>query len=251
MKKRIILSWVFLAFLATFAQAQEVKNTDAIYVKPGGVFRGEIIKYKQDEFVEFRLVSGDTVKLAQNRIRKIVQKGVVMNTFENQGFYYHMQVGLNGGLSFDDYFTLGFSVNNTIGYQHNRWLGTGVGIGADRYFGGHSVFFIPVSFNVRGYVLNRSRTPYYSLDLGYGFAVLQVKDVFQKAKGGLMFHPSVGIRFGGQKGAFTLDFGVKMQDLELEYNPENQRARWWGRPWLRKVEKTKFMRSTVRIGWLF
>ncbi len=249
MKKFRFIIMLLLIATAVFVQAQATQ--DAVYVKSGGVFRGQLIKYEQGEYVKIQLATGDIVTLPQKEIRKIIQGGVDKNTSMNRGFYYHFQMGVNGGMSYYGDFMLGLDLENTVGIQHNRWLGTGLSVGVDRYFGGEDVFFVPASLNLRGYFLDRARTPYYSLNLGYGMAVLQDKDTFRKAKGGWMWHPAFGIRFRGHSGSFTLDLGLKAQSVELEYDPESQPRRWWGRPWLDKVKKTRYYRTTLRMGWLF
>lgn len=243
MRNSIILILVF--FVPFFAQAQDV-----IYTKTGSVFRGEIIKYEEEGRVELQIATGDTIKLARKRIRKIIQKGAE-KPLKYKGWFYHLQPGLNGGGRKNESLTLGVNFQNTIGYQYNRWIGLGLNVGVDKYFGGRDLTFIPIALNARGYFLNRSRTPYYSVDFGYGYAILGDEQIFNRARGGMMFHPAIGIRFGGHNGAFTLDFGVKVQDVTLHYDSSQIPDRWWGQPWLKKVEKTRYMRSVVRFGWLF
>lgn len=251
MNTRIIL--ILLIWLPNFlfAQADLVATKDYVYTQEGSVFRGKILEYKQGEYVRIQLKSGDVVQVEDSKIKKIVQKEVAKYKFKNRSFYYHIQAGVNGGMTANDDFVLGFSFENNFGLQYNRKLGFGIGVGADRYFGGKDVTFIPVSLNVRGYLLPQSRTPYYSLNVGYGFASLLSHDRYIKAKGGLMVHPSLGIRFGTKQGAFTLDFGVKMQNATLTRNPDEIVRQWWGRRWLKKVEDIRYLRTGVRLGWLF
>ena len=249
MKTKILLLLTFLPILL-FAQAnQEMK--DNVYTKKGSVFHGKIVEYNQGEYVRLLLKSGDTIQLEDANIKKIVQKEVEQYRFKEKGFYYHLTLGLLGGTRSGGYFAMGVSMENNFGIQYNRLLGVGIGIGGDRYFGDRDVAFIPVSLNVRSYLLAQNRTPYLSMNVGYGFAALLDKEKYTKAKGGLMLHPALGIRLGSKQGAFTLDLGVKMQNADLTRNPDEQVNRWWGRPWLRKVEHMRYMRTSLRFGWLF
>ncbi len=242
----------FLCPVLLFAQADLTENKDYVHTQKGSVFKGQIVEYKQGDYIRIRMHSGDTVQLQENKIKKIVQKGKSLYLFKERGYFYHLQGGIQGGLGLYEDFVLGLSFEHTFGYQYNRWLGGGLSIGAERYFDGRQLIFIPVSLNIRGYFLPQNRTPYYSLNVGYGFAGLLDKQQYKEASGGLMLNPSVGIRFGSQKGAFTLDFGLKMQNAVLTRNPiEPSSWGWWGPRWLKKVEKIRYIRTGIRFGWLF
>lgn len=234
-----------------------------VYTKNGSIIKGNIIAYEQGKQLQLQLINGTVITLNDKKIKKIYSaENLESNTvnekltdilyqfkkeyvFTERGYYFLSSVPLALGYqSWNNVPHLGFGIHQSAGYQFNRLLGAGVGIGFDAYYPRAGQQFVPVYAEARGYFLKEWVSPTYSFAAGYGFIPNSNSaniDLVDK-KGGFYAHPSLGFRFGASKNAnFTLDFGVKFQQGSFVYNE-------WGNV---TTQKTKFQRFTVRSGLLF
>jgi len=135
--------------------------------------------------------------------------------------------------------TVGLGVQHVVGYQLNRWVGAGVGAGIDVFGFNSEKPFISVFGDVRGYLLKNKVTPFYALQMGYGFLNDQR---IREAKGGLLVYPAIGMRFSGKAGAnFSMDLGYKYQKSELQYG-------WWDSY---EIWNYRYNRYVFRVGLTF
>ena len=228
------------------AQSGITHSTDKVFTTEGSVFIGQIIEYKQGKYLRLQLKSGDTILLEEASIKKITQKFRHPYQFKDRGFYYHFRISaLPGRQRRFNYLIHGYSIAGEFGYQKNLFLGTGIGISADQYCDNATgLTFLPLFLNVRSYFLAQNRTPYIRVNAGYGFTLKKNDEWFDKAKGGLMLETATGIRFGSRRGAFTLDFGIKMQNATLL--TQNRHWESWN-----EIRHLKYWRTSINIGWLF
>ncbi len=236
----IVLSLLFS--LGLYTQADEAAVKTRVYTHNGNTFVGELLEYKQGEYLQLRLSSGHIIRLQDAQIKRIVQKVRAPYTFEQRKYFYHIRGGL---LASSDGHGLGIA--HDFGLQYNRLWGIGLGVGIDKYFDGLDIAFYTVHLNLRSYFLAQNKTPYVRLNAGYGFAKPLDSGgyvVIVQARGGLMLEAASGIRFGGHSGAFTFDMGIKMQKATFSLLED-----LIGQP--RRVVHKKYLRTSFHVGWLF
>ena len=128
------------------------------------------------------------------------------------------------------------SVNISLGYHINSKISFGIGSGYDRF----DTPIIPLYLDLKGDLLKSSVTPFYKLSAGYGFVspTKQQKDNPNLSQsGGILIHPSIGIKFHTRfKAAWLLDFGYRIQRFNQEFDFAQNPQRWTLR------------RATVRFG---
>ncbi len=229
----------FLLPNTNFAQTDEIQYIDIVHLKDGSEFRGKIIEYKHDEYLKMEILGGQVVEFPAKQIKKVVQQPYgdaayvprVVKTreynFRERGVYNETFVNLPQGYNSWGDWNVGLGIHHVIGFQFNRWIGTGMGIGFDGYAMGEGENVIPVYAEARGYFMEKNTTPFYSVALGYGFAGKNENQGILEGSGGIMFNPNIGYRIGASAGAnFTLSFGYKLQKAsftELRWNGEVKR----------------------------
>jgi len=242
---------LFICFM-TDAQAQiMVERTDVVYLKNGSVFRGTIENYVQGEQLRLRINEASTIVIKDDEIKKIVQVDYQKNkkvkaekeyAFKERGLYHVTSLHFTGGTeAFGPDPVLDFGGHHITGFQFNRLLGVGLGIGMDYYYVGSGQKIMPIYAEARGYVRAERLTPMYSLAAGYGFTFENNERNITEAKGGIMFYPAVGFRTGGSANAnYFFDFGVKIQQATFTYQT-----------WDIRVNKMTYNRFVLRTGILF
>ena len=164
-------------------------------------------------------------------------------TLKIKSFYHE----LRGSLLFGEENTsVGLQTIN--GYQFNKYLGTGLGIGLNKY--GNYVT-LPIYAQVKGYLLNRKVSPYYFGDIGYGFAWKSAdSDAYfdvMKVTGGLYWQLGLGYQVNFSNSAMTFSLGYINQDSKAEYT--------YLRPWtiddVEVSESRVLRRVAFSVGFLF
>ncbi len=149
--------------------------------------------------------------------------------------------GKTSGLSFNNIY-----INHSTptvqffnGYRLNPRLALGATIAFDFY---QEVLITPIALGIKGAVLDKRVSPYYSLDVGYGATILNSTSNGRKQEGGFMFNPTLGFRVNtGNMSAFTFGVGFKSQRAQIEYNN-------WG---TRTNQNILFKRLSLRTGFMF
>lgn len=257
-----ILIIIFLACLflpnTNFAQTDDIQYLDVVHLKDGSEFRGKIIEYKPDEYLKIEILGGQVVEFSAKQIKKIVQQPYgqaafipqVVKTreynFRERGIYNETYINMPQGFNRWNEWTVGLGIHHVVGYQHNRWIGTGLGIGFDGYHLGFGENIIPLYAEARGYFTQKNTSPFYAVSLGYGFATtLSNRNVDMIAsKGGIMFNPNIGYRFGASAGAnFTMSLGYKYQKASFTER----------RGWDESIFKRNYQynRVNLKLGLLF
>jgi len=130
-------------------------------------------------------------------------------------------------------------LNYSLGYflTNDLSLGVGVGfendLGKNRSFSGKGKNFMPLFLDTRFYFLNGKPTPFIQLRTGYLVAFgrttifntnittysYQIINV-----GGFLFNPALGFNLPGNKAAFNLTFGYRLQQYGEKIKEFNQPA---------------------------
>lgn len=266
--KLAVLFFCSIFSLTGFSQndLQQHHKYDIVYFKGGGKIFGEILNIDSNS-VEFKMISGKIVFFETDAIKKIIQrfdkvglaklkffkkkpyrfkeKGIYNHTYINfpQGYNSYSYYNITGFRNSYQYWELGMGIHHVTGKQHNRWLGTGIGVGFDGYQLGYGRNILSIYGECRGYMLAERFSPYYSVGLGYGISVTNRNVGITASKGGLFFNPSLGYRFGGSANAnFVMSLGYKLQVATFTERQNNG-------PIL--TQKINFNRLNTTFGVLF
>lgn len=232
---KFILILVFFAAYSFDAQCQKNDAISKVYLYDGSIFIGKILDLIPNISLRIQLSDSSSLNIQYANIKKIIQidekgKHRINHSayeFKETGFYNVNYATINGGSGIEGTNTLGFGLSSSFGYMFSKYFGVGLGLGVDKFelmnIRNTNPFFnnfvtspitntYPVFIETRGYFFGDMNSYYYSINAGFGFVNKNEDIDVKEANGGLMFHPALGIRFGGKKHFnFCLDFGVKFQ----------------------------------------
>ena len=227
---------------------------DVLYLKDGSVLRGSLAYYIQGQEIAFILSTGDTLRYPQREIKRVVQGGAVLTgkkikpvktyDFRERGTYITFRLGLGVGRTSQSDNTLAPHASASAGYQFNRWVGVGGGVGVDAYRPDRSEVIYPLFGEVHGYLSGNRQAPYYALRLGYGLAFAEEENRILEARGGWYVQPSLGMRWGASAGVnFLTTVGLQLQ--EAEYTRQD------GAPGERRIDELTYRRLHFGLGIVF
>ena len=229
MKQKIVFLIAFAAF--TFKTSPQLyAQTDKVYLKNGTSLVGKLLFYKPNDTLILELKNGQSLIFLGKDVKKVIMGDVKtekLYEFRERGLYNITYFNLNFGKSNGGGQTqAGVALQNITGYQFNRWLGTGLGLGLDNYYiSGNDANILSVFNEIRGYLTADNKAFYYAVSSGVGFPLKQKTDATQNLtghKGGLMLYPAIGLRFGASpKFNFFMDIGSKFQRIYI-----NQINQW-------------------------
>jgi len=274
--KYIFLSLIFcFSSMYTYAQNGSSTETHTITLKDGSVFEGVIKKYIEGDKLILQLNSNITKTIKDKHIKQIVSSHNATipqnNSFEsdvsNNGFSYNNKLYFEANYAMlmgkSAYVTnanleekvneidRGMGVQLVGGYQINRWIGAGIGVGADYYYLDSGETILPVFADLRGHLTKNVVSLMYKAQAGYGFALKDDEQNMIDATGGIMLYPALGLHFSTKTNVnFTLDFGYKFQKANYVYNIENV-PDWWNMANVSVENDLVYNRFAVRAGVIF
>lgn len=138
---------------------------------------------------------------------------------KQKGYFHLTEIGLLTGQDYAGENThTPLTIQTINGYRLNpHWHG-GIGIGLNRF---EEITTLPVFISLRADMLKTKVTPFYHADIGYAFAWSSENNengIFKEVKGGLMFHPGMGIKVHLGNTALHFAVGYLIQKNELEFN---------------------------------
>ncbi len=225
---------------------------DKVYLKNDTKLVGKLVLYRPGDSVQIQLANGQILGFSDKEVQKIVMEDLKTNkpyNFREKGIFNVTYFGLSFGktqLPWSPAQThLGINVENITGYQFNRLVGAGLGIGYDNYYvTGTDANVLSVFSAFRGYMSQHATTGYYSLSGGIGFPMVNTKDNLNLSahRGGLLVYPAVGLRFGASaRMNFFADIGVKFQRIYFNQVTE----------WNENHYKITYQRWILRGGLMF
>jgi hypothetical protein len=253
-----------MLLLSFFELHAQDTYTDQVHLKNGSVLRCKIIEYKPEAQIKLEIQGGSvlvynaeevTMIERNTKSAKFVEKKE-MHAFSKE-LYFTMFFNIIGGYRENSFLTrsgtvltLGCGYKFSIGKALNRHLMLGAGAGwayMHNYFM-YSAHF-PVFAEVRGDLLKKSNSLYYSFAAGYNIArprgaMSWTGISMQQAKGGLYFNPALGLRFASKdKKHFCLEFNYGIHTASYLYTGTNGES----------IGPTKniFIRPTLSLGMLF
>ena len=253
MKNKLFFLLLLLTINAACLQAQR----DKVILYGDSKFVGKLIFYRPGDSVQLQLNNGQIVTFPQRIVKKVVMEEVKavkaekVYSFKERGIYnatyFNLSFGKTSYLYGSHTSHLGVALENITGFQFNRLVGAGLGIGFDNYYAtGNDANVLSIFSEVRGYLSRQNRSPYYSFSSGVGFPLLNKNDYlnynYTGHRGGLMMHPAIGLRFGASsKINFFADIGAKYQ--RIYYNQINT--------WSENHYRITYLRWVLRGGIMF
>lgn len=250
---KILLFFVLSINTVWGQKGSESKSNDVVYLRDGSRFVGTIVRY--NDTIALKLSTGDTLNIASYLVRKVVMPKPKADEVTKIYPYKFREKGLWGSLNLSTNFGRnssmwssdvvgGIGTSAVGGYMFNRFLATGVGVSFDDYYLLNSTSPVLSYFGeVRSYLRQRRVSEYARFAMGYGRAVPDENNTWISVdKGGLMFEPSIGFRFGSRRfGNFTTDFGFRWQRLHFKYSDE----------WRTDDYAVTYRRWILRLGFVF
>ena len=116
----------------------------------------------------------------------------------------------------------GYMLQARAGYTFCPLLSVGGGVGIDNY-GYASPRVVPVYATVRGIIGKRRWTPYYSLDVGGGFAWMNDFEwgqevAYHRSQGGFMMQAGLGYQWNLEKTSIQMGLNYKTQQTSFAYS---------------------------------
>jgi hypothetical protein len=226
--KQILISIIaFAAFTFNTGTTLNAQN-DKVYLNNDTRLVGKITYYKPNDTLILEMKNGQTLFFLDKDVKKIVMGETKVEkpyAFRERGFYNITYFSINFNKSNYRYnngeILAGVALQNTTGFQFNRWLGAGLGLGLDNYnVIGNDANVLSVYSEIRGYLNADNQAFYYSVAGGVGFPLVQESDKTANLtghKGSFMVHPAIGLRFGASpKFNFFMDIGTKFQRIKLD-----------------------------------
>lgn len=255
--KNILVFFFIIAFSTTFFAQDNNAVSENIQLTDGSILKGKILKTDtENNLIYIQLNSGDEITVAANTVVQAKEQKGTFHRLDNgksiqkSGFYlipqfYTLTARRSKSWEGDDNdirHAVGTSL--TAGHQFKNYLAIGGGFGVDLY----EDVLMPVFLDIRGNLGKGNLTPYYAVNLGYGFPLGKWlnNDEFSTAnlaKGGKFIYPAIGLKFATRSSmAFQMDVGYNFQQNErdLEW--------WWGND---ASEKIWYKSLAIRVGVAF
>jgi hypothetical protein len=263
---KLICTLFVLGMLLQTGVAQTRYFTDSLQLRSGTWVVGRVHLLRRGGKVLLENTAGSIQSFKANDLRQLLvhslekpgKKGDVRSkekpakvpcerpyAFRERGWYGITYAGTINGISHSGEDQLGLSIQQVTGFQFNRMLGAGIGVGLENFSVGsaNGPLVLPVYAEARGYWLPKTSTPYYALSGGYGFAFKNLEQGILAAEGGFMWRPSLGFRLGAKDGAnFLFDLGYQFQNLTLKKGFNNREF---------QIQDIQYKRFSVRVGFVF
>jgi hypothetical protein len=259
-----LVAVIFFFSFAIFAQGQSANEEDIIYLKNGGVTRGTIIEIIPDKTVKIQIAGGSVFVYNFTEIDKLVKRElkaqapvppIAPKTIEKSKFKFKKQQFCNmvrvGPIGFSSY-----GMNVIRGYQFNRYLFLGLGVGLDAYRGiadsdnadlfstdqstgtaASANYFLPIFVDFRFYLRKSKTTFFIFVDAGYSpylggnyeniqinpNATISFSYYGKPTGGGILYCPGLGFKTSlTENVGLFIDLGLKVQTYNaILYTPDN------------------------------
>lgn len=213
-----------------------------VELQNGSILKGKLLE-NNDEIIKIQILGGSIFVYPKSEVKSVTMTDKKVYSrdkqikYNREGMYSAFLLNLNFG--FED---AGIGGEVIVGKQHNNYLAGGLGLGYNLISLGDGVGSVPLFLDFRGNIFKTPRTPYYNLKVGYGFIFANTDFDIVEAKGGFLFHPSLGIRFDSSLGSsFIFDLGYRFQNAEITIQRRNGV----------NIDDIQYRRLTFNLGWIF
>ena len=218
---------------ALIAQQNPGECTDIVRLRDGSELRGKITEYAPEGNIVIVSWSGVTMTLPATNVKKIVQRcqddkrSVRTYDFRENGLYNATRFDALIGQAYFGENAVGYTLYHSIGWMFNRWVGAGIGGGAEIFTpDGNEITTYPLFAEVRGYFLAKNVTPFYTVGGGWAFAGKstgsQQWGYEENWNGGWLAKVQIGYRLGNH---FTVQGGLSLQKKTRDWQSN------WGGDW--------------------
>ncbi len=247
-----VKTWASLCFLLAFtavsAQNESAKKPckDVVKLTNGKQYRGEIASFSPGDSLVLMLGSGEKLVVNYAVIKQITRNcgKTHSDTMLQKKWYKTVAGGVMAGQDWNGNSVNGLNLQLAYGYQKNRWLGLGIGAGVENYISNFLSYSVKAEY--RGYLKNTAPTPFWALQMGYGFTNGAWKDdnfgwwgTRTKQTGGLHSQIAVGWYFNPH---FYVQTGLILQNATkvVYFDDTNNHS-----------DKIQFRRINFAIGFNF
>lgn len=233
----------------------QINQRAKIVLKNGIIVNGGIVESFDDKFLKVSIDSSNIILIRYDHMKRIIFKGKV-NTEGASEEILMLQPSLNiesfyhefrGGLLIGEENT-SFTVQTINGYQFSKYLGTGLGLGVNKY---GNYITLPIYATVKGYLYDKKVSPFYYGDIGYGFAWQTNKNEttfgLDNVQGGLYWQLGLGYQINFHQSAMVFSLGYLNQTSTANYTY----FRGWDISDVEISERRILRRFAISIGFLF
>lgn len=264
LKLKSIQTIILLLVLILSASAQKEDGyIDRIQLDDGSIFVGNMLSWEGDSLINFEMKNGFKFQIKTSEvvmIDKITRKEFDQVRKQKARHEYHFKEkgiygAFNAGLIFPSTYQSinaevpsGLFAGVSAGYMINRLLGLGLYVARDNYGIRSGEVLYPIALEVKGYLKDKSLTPYYTIQVGYSIPIEKAEFIVD-IEGGRYIRTIAGIRIGARDDMnFQIGLGYRHQKAFFEKKVIN----WWG--W--DPERTssfdlQFNRFELNVGVLF
>jgi len=219
LKRVLIVTCLLLLHILPNIQGQnhDIETRDAVILKDGSVYKGQIIEETTD-YMYMVILEGQTIDIPQRKIKKVLSGDNYIFHSEGRyhykkGFFWNIELGAN----LDEEGTSEHS-SLLLGYRFDKRWSAGLGFGTELHSSNISGFEVETLFTSyflysRYYLLDNRRRPFLFGRVGYGAGPSEGEDVNTgRHSGGFQYQGGVGIHFASRKRArFILSVGYHSQ----------------------------------------
>ena len=255
MKSNLFRLALFFLFAINVNAHAQINKQAKIVLNNGTRIKGAIVESFDSNRLKINIYESDTISIRYDHIKKIRFKeyGKINDDFEyklsnqpslkTESFFHEIRAGLLIG----DENTSG-SLQTINGYQFNKYLGTGLGIGVNKY---GNYLTLPIYATVKGYLFDKKVSPFYFADIGYGFAWKSNnnEDMFEltDVQGGYYWQLGLGYQVNFYNSSLVFTLGYINQDSKADYI--------YYRPWdvdnVEVSERRILRRFSLTVGFSF
>ncbi len=243
---------IILIFISVQINAQDSDiSKDKLVLKNGSIIYGKLLNYNPSKIIEFKLADNTVLSIPDSNIVSIQTNYI---SYQNdmpdnyiKRFYSYVAFSLSPGNSISNsrygssFSGTGIGVEYTAQFRLSKYLFTGFGAGIQTYNTIEKAIFYPVFIDLMTLVKSSKSSPFFRIQLGYSPVSSSNEDYLTGYKGGLMFNPAFGIKFGTKNLDYTLDFNYKYQKASFDYKYNNSSS----------TKDIIYKRFSFRFGVLF
>lgn len=245
--RSFVLPVFLFLFLPASLLAQKKGWQDVVYLKNGGIIRGQLQESASPSLIRIETVGQNLFVFKQEEVDRLARETTKAN-FKypyTRGYLNITEMGINVGYRpmINEFTDQGRSVDFTLqtfnGYQFIPTLALGFTTALDTY---GSVTLLPVALGVRGDITKTKVRPFYGLDVGYALDWLSNPNLPANQNGGFFWSPTLGLKFNSQKThAFILNLGYRNQKASAATHQSN----------IITTQNNHYQRILIRLGMSF
>lgn len=217
--KKISLQLFFLLFLIGIGlithpeqvSAQSQKE-DVIYLKDGGILRGEIIEIENNKTIKIETAGRNIFVVQMSEVERITEEEVPVNRYYKVSGYI-ITSGFELFAGADETTPYFYTMN---GYQFNPRIAAGVGVGYIPYR--HPLDLLPVYLHFNVNMMEANSAPFLFLRAGYNFSIASENiHLIEDHSGGWMINPGMGVQFNLRSGfRWQISVGYSVNNASFE-----------------------------------